>query len=105
MLQSLCFQVYGFSPSLHLKTWELATDGLDTDRVGEQGLCFLVLTTFQPGVEELDIGIVAGCDCVQVKGGKEEDVDFTVGDKGVFVEETGSALVDGKGTLELRTTW
>ena len=48
----------------------------------------MVLTTFQPGSdngEELDVVVVAGCDCVEVKDGKEEDVDFTVGDKGVLV--------------------
>ena len=75
--------------------------------MGERGLRRLVLTTFQPGVEggeELDVAVVAGCACVEVKGGKEEDVDFTVGDKGVLVEEA-SALVDGRGTPELRTTW
>ena len=68
----------------------------------------MVLTIFQQGAEggeELDVGVVVGCDCVQVNGGKEEDVDFTVGDKGVLVEEASGALVDGRGTLELRTTW
>ena len=83
-------------------------DGPEADEVGfEEGLCCLVLTSLQPGAEggeELDVGVVAGCDCVQVKGGKEEDVDFTVGDKGVLGEEA-SALVDGRGTLGLRTTW
>ena len=94
-----------------MKTWELAVrvsgEGADEPEVGERGLRCLVLTTFQPGSdngEELDAVVVAGCDCVEVKDGKEEDVDFTVGDKGVLVEEA-SALVDGRGTLELRTTW
>ena len=75
--------------------------------MGERGLRCLVLTTFQAGSdngEELDVVVVAGCECVEVKDGKEEDVDFTVGDKGVLVEEA-SALVDGRGALELRTTW
>ena len=60
----------------------------------EEGLCCLVLTSLQPGAEggeELDVGVVAGCDCVQVKGVK-------VDDNGVLVEEGGV-------TLELRTTW
>ena len=82
-------------------------EGADGPEIGVRGLRCLVLTTFQSGAEggeELDVGVVAGCDCVQVKGGKEEDVDFTVGDKGVLGEEA-SALVDGRGTPELRTTW
>ena len=94
-----------------MKIWELAAgvlgEGADGPEVGERGLRCLVLTTFQPGAdggEELDVVVVAGCDCVEVKDGKEEDVDFTVGDKGVLVEEA-SALVDGRGTLELRTAW
>ena len=94
-----------------MKTWELAAtvsgEGADEPEVGERGLRCLVLTTFQPGAdggEELGVAVVDGCDCVEVKGGKEEDVDFRVGDKGVLVEEA-SALVDGRGTLELRTTW
>ena len=85
----------------------LSGEGADEPEVGERGLRCLVLTTFQPGAdggEELDVAVVAGCDCVEVKGGKEEDVDFTVNDKGMLVEEA-SALVDGRGTLELRTTW
>ena len=70
-------------------------DGPEADEVGfEEGLCCLVLTSLQPGAEggeELDVGVVAGCDCVQVKGVK-------VDDNGVPVEEGGV-------TLELRTTW
>ena len=77
-------------------------DGPEADEVGfEEGLCCLVLTTFQPGAEggeELDVGVVAGFDCVQVKGVK-------VDDNGVLVEEAESVLFDGGVTLELRTTW
>ena len=77
-------------------------DGPEADEVGfEEGLCCLVLTTFQPGAEggeELDVGVVAGCDCVQVKGVK-------VDDNGVLVEEEESVLFDGGVTLELRTIW
>ena len=94
-----------------MKIWELAAgvlgEGADGPEVGERGLRCLVLTTFQAGSdngEELDVVVVAGCDCVEVNGGKEGDVDFTVGDKGVLGEEA-SALVDGRGTPELRTTW
>ena len=93
---------------MHLNTWELAArvsgERADGPEVGER--C-MVLTTFQPGSdggEELDVVVVAGCDCVEVKGGKEEDVDFTVGDEGVIVEGA-IALVDGRGTLDLRTSW
>ena len=46
-------------------------DGPKADEAGlEEGLHCLVLTTFLPGAkggEELDVGVVAGCDCVQVK--------------------------------------
>ena len=74
----------------------------------------LGLTTFQPGEgggEELDAGVVAGCDCMQVEGvkGKEDgevvEVDIAAGDNGVLVEDAEGALVDGRATLELRTTW
>ena len=74
----------------------------------------LGLTTFQPGEgggEEFDTGVVAGCDCMQVEGGKgKEDggvveVDIAADDNGVLVEDAGGTLVDDRGTLELRTTW
>ena len=79
-----------------------SVSGEGADEVGlEEGLRCLGLTTFRPGAEggeELGVGVVAGCDCVQVKGGK-------VDDNGVLVEEAESVLLDGGVTLELRTTW
>ena len=36
--------------------------------MGEQGLLCLVLTSFQP---EVDVGVVAGCDSMQVEGGSD----------------------------------
>ena len=70
-------------------------DGPKADEVGLEELHCLVLTTFPPGAEggeELDVGVVAGCDCVQVKGGK-------VYDNGVLVEEAERELFDGGVTL------
>ena len=72
---------FGVRPrtSLALKTWDsvASVSGEGSDEVGlEEGLRCLVLTTFQPGAEggeELGVCVVAGCDCVQVKGVKVDD--------------------------------
>ena len=64
---------------MHLKTWDsvASVSGEGAGEVGlEEGLRCLVLTTFQPGAEggeELGVCVVAGCDCVQVKGVKVDD--------------------------------
>ena len=110
--QSSFFHLFGFLPYLHLKTpARYSTDIALLEGVGgpgERGLGCLVLTTFQPGEEggeELDVCAVGGCDCVQVEGGREEDMDLTVDDNGVLVKEVESVMFDGGGTQELRTTW